>query len=148
MGPVDAVVAHSAGCGVTAGAIGEGWTVDRAVFIAPPVGRGGVSRWSRKAEQLGVPADVARAAEAAYFEVHGPARAAWRSASAYLTLDVDVLAVQSRDDEHNDAEAVGDVFSHHPRARLEWVDGLSHRRTARDPGVIEVISDFVAGSGR
>ena len=40
LGPVDAVVAHSAGCGMTAGAIGKGWTVERAAFIAPPLGEG------------------------------------------------------------------------------------------------------------
>ncbi|HJR24195.1 MAG TPA: alpha/beta fold hydrolase [Acidimicrobiales bacterium] len=142
-GPIDAVVAHSAGCGVTVGAIGEGWSVDRAVFVAPPMSLGDESRWIRKARQLGVPLDVASAAEAEYWRVHGPARAAWRTSTAYRSLTVDALVVQSRDDEHNDVDAVTTVFTDHPHARLELVDGLAHRRTARDPAVIGLIADFV-----
>jgi pimeloyl-ACP methyl ester carboxylesterase len=143
VGPFDAVVGHSAGCGVVAGAMGEGWDVPRAAFIAPAVARSPVSRWSRKAAQLGVPRDVAIAAEAEYFRVHGPARAAWRSETGYLSLDADILVVQSRGDERNDADAVQHVFARHPRARIELCDDLSHRRSARDPTVIDLVVDFV-----
>jgi pimeloyl-ACP methyl ester carboxylesterase len=145
LGPIDAVVAHSAGCGVAVGAMGEGWTVDRAVLIAPAVGRQRVSRWQRKAEQLGIPPEVATAAEAVYYERHGPARAAWRTETAYLSIDADVLVIQSRDDERNDTQAVDEVFSRNPRAQVAWFEGLAHRRTARDPAVIAVIADFVTG---
>lgn len=148
LGPFDAVVGHSFGCGVSIGAIGEGWSVDRAVFIAPAVSTSDRSRWLRKAEQLGVPTDVAAAAEAQYLRVHGPARAAWRPAPAYLALEVDTLVVQSRDDEHNDVAAVVEVFTDHPHARLALVDGLAHRRTARDPAVVELIADFVDPGGQ
>jgi pimeloyl-ACP methyl ester carboxylesterase len=143
LGPLDAVVGHSAGCGVAGGAMSEGWRVDRAAFIAPAVGREGASRWARKAEQLGVPADVAEAAEAKYYEAHGPARAAWRTHTFYGSLTTDTLVVQSRDDEHNDIGAVEDVFSEHAHARTVFVDGLSHRWTARDPGVVALIADFM-----
>jgi pimeloyl-ACP methyl ester carboxylesterase len=142
-GPLDAVVAHSAGCGVTIGAIGEGWDVARAAFIAPAVSTSGRSRWARKAEQLGVPDDVAAEAEARYHRAHGPARAAWRSGPAYESLDIDSLVVQSRDDEHNDVGAVERVFTDHPRARLVLVDGLAHRRTARDQVVVDLLADFL-----
>jgi len=138
---IDAVVAHSAGCGMTTAAIGEGWHVDRAVFIAPPLGVG--DRWFRKASTLGVPEDIALAARALYFDAIGPERAGWEPRTAYTALDLDLLIVHSRDDERFASRDTEDVMSSHPRANLVLVDGLSHRRTARDPGVINVVADFV-----
>jgi pimeloyl-ACP methyl ester carboxylesterase len=142
LGPVNAVVAHSGGCGMTAGAIGEGWTVDRAALIAPPLAEG--NRWLRYAAKLGVTEDVALAAKAMYYDAHGAARADWHPRTAYPALDVDLLVVQSRDDEHMPASDAEDVIPRNPRAKLVLVDGLSHRRTARDPGVIKLVADFVA----
>jgi hypothetical protein len=78
-----------------------------------------------------------------YHRAHGPARAAWRSGPAYESLDIDSLVVQSRDDEHNDVGAVERVFTDHPRARLVLVDGLAHRRTARDQVVVDLLADFL-----
>jgi pimeloyl-ACP methyl ester carboxylesterase len=142
LGPIDAVVAHSAGCGMTAGAIGEGWKVARAAFIAPPVTEG--DRWLRYAKKLGTTEEVALAAKAVYYAAHGPERAAWRALAAYPTIDVDLLVVQSRDDERNSVSDAQEVIPRNPRARLVLVDGLTHRRTARDPGVIRLVADFVA----
>jgi pimeloyl-ACP methyl ester carboxylesterase len=142
LGPIDAVVAHSAGCGMTAGAIIEGWTVERAALIAPPLAEG--NRWLRYAGKLGVSEDVALAAKAMYYDAHGAERAAWNPRTAYPALDVDLLVVQSRDDEHTAARDAQEVIPRNPRAKLVLVDGLSHRRTARDPEVIELVADFVA----
>jgi pimeloyl-ACP methyl ester carboxylesterase len=142
LGPIDAVVAHSFACGVTAGALDEGWSVARAAFLAPPVGDG--DRWRRHAERHGVSDDVMNAAKAIYYAEHGPRRAAWRSRDSYAALDLDLLVVQSRDDERNSPENTVAVFSRHQRARLELVEGLTHRRTARDPNVIALVADFIA----
>jgi pimeloyl-ACP methyl ester carboxylesterase len=142
LGPIDAVVAHSAGCGMTVAAIGEGWTVGRAVLIAPPLRDG--DRWQRYADRLGVGEDVALAAKAAYFQRVGNARATWSPRTAYLEMDVDVLVVHSRDDEHNPVHDTAEVIAQNRRARLELVDGLTHRRTARDAAVVHVVADFVA----
>ena len=142
MGPIDTVVAHSAGCGMAAAAIGEGWTVERAAFIAPPLREG--DRWMRYADKLGVTEDVALAAKAAYFAAVGDERAAWRPRPAYLGLEVDFLVVQSRDDERNSVLDTEEVIPRNPRGRLVIVDGLTHRRTARDPGVIDLVADFVS----
>ena len=147
LGPLDAVVAHSFGCGVTMGAIGEGFEVGQAAFISPPISLSEQSRWARKAVELGVPSDVGAEAEARYLRQHGPARAAWRPAPAYRTLALDTLVVQSRDDERNDLGAIEAVFTDHPHARLVLVDELSHRRTARDPAVVELVADFLTGAG-
>lgn len=142
LGPIDAVVAHSAGCGMTAGAIGEGWNVERATFIAPPLAEG--DRWLRYAQKLGATKEVALAAKAFYYAAHGPEREAWRPLTAYPDLDVDLLVVQSRADERNPVENAQEVIPRNPRARLVLVDGLTHRRTARDPAVVNLVADFVA----
>ena len=98
MGPIDAVVAHSVGCGMAVAAILEGWTVERAALIAPPLVEG--DRWRRYADRLGVSDDVALAAKGAYFDRVGPDRAAWNPRTAYPAVDIDLLFVHSRDDEH------------------------------------------------
>jgi pimeloyl-ACP methyl ester carboxylesterase len=143
LGPIDAVVAHSAGCGMTVAAIGEGWTtVERAALIAPPLREG--DRWRRYADRLGVGEDVALAAKAAYFQRVGEARATWSPRTAYLEIDVDFLVVHSRDDERNPVSDTAEVIPQNQRARLELVDGLTHRRTARDPAVVNVVAEFVS----
>ena len=142
LGPIDAVVAHSAGCGMVAAAIGEGCRVDRGAFIAPPLAEG--NRWLRYAEKLGVSEDVALAAKAMYYDAHGPERATWNARTAYSTLDVDLLIVQSRDDERNAFENAEVVIPTNPRATLVLVDGPTHRRTARDPDVVRLVADFVS----
>jgi pimeloyl-ACP methyl ester carboxylesterase len=141
LGPIDAVVAHSAGCGMSVAAIGEGWSVQRAALIAPPLREG--DRWRRYADRLRVSEEVALAAKAAYFERVGEARANWSPRTAYLALDIDLLVVHSRDDENNPVRDTVEVIQQNPRARLELVDGLTHRRTARDHAVIELVADFV-----
>lgn len=142
MGPIDSVVAHSAGCGMTVAAILEGWAVERGVLLAPPLRDG--DRWQRYAVRLGVSEEIALAAKAAYFQRVGEARASWSPRTAYLATDVDLLVVQSRDDENNPVSDTEEVIGQHPRARLELVDGLTHRRTARDPTVINLVADFVS----
>jgi alpha-beta hydrolase superfamily lysophospholipase len=144
LGPIDAVVAHSVGCGVAAGAMTEGWRVERAVFIAPPLAEG--NRWLRCARRMGVSEDVALAAKEAYEQVHGPARAAWKPRTAYLTLDVDLLAIQSRDDERHNPADTQEIIGKHPRAKLVLVDGLTHRRTARDAAVVGIVADFLTAA--
>ena len=111
------------------------------MFIAPPLAEG--DRWLRYAEKLGATAEVALAAKAVYYAAHGPERAAWRTRTAYPAIDVDLLVVQSRDDERNSVSDTQEVIPRNPRARLVLVDGLTHRRTARDPGVIRLVADFV-----
>jgi pimeloyl-ACP methyl ester carboxylesterase len=143
LGPIDAVVAHSAGCGITAGAIGEGWSVERAAFVAPPLAEG--DRWLRSAERFGATEEVVAAAKAIYYAAHGPARAAWHPRTAYPALDVDLLVIQSRDDERNSVTDAQEIIPLNPRADLIVVDGLTHRRTARDAGVVGLIADFVTG---
>lgn len=150
LGPIDAVVAHSVGCGMAVGAIDEGWTVPRAVFVAPPLRQpseraGFGDRWIRYGERVGASPEVVEAARSRYNTAHGPARAAWQAHAAWLALRLEeLLVVHSRDDERepvSESEAIVPLIS---GARLELVDGLTHRRTARDSAIVARIADFVA----
>jgi hypothetical protein len=126
---------------MTAGAMREGWSVDRAAFIAPPLADG--DRWMRYAEKLGVTEDVALAAKAAYYAIHGTARADWQVRMVYPALDVDMLVVQSHDDERNsvdDAEAT--IRSIPVPASSSSTDSHTGARR-RDPDVVSLVADFV-----
>jgi hypothetical protein len=57
-----------------------------------------------------------------------------------------VLVVHSTDDERFPFVGSEEMAGRHPRAEFVGVEGLSHRRTARDPQVVEVVADFVCRS--
>lgn len=114
---------------------------DRAVLIAPPFRTS--NRWLRYAERLEVPEDIAFAAQQIYEERIGPDRAAFDVRAALRRLDVDLLLIHSADDERASLSDSQDVVALCRRAELLVVEGLSHRRTARDPEVVARIADFV-----
>lgn len=143
-GPIESIVAHSFGCGAASLAITDGVRVARAVFIAPPMRSG--NRWQRYADRLGVPTEVAAAAEQAYLARHPPSHATWRARDALPRLDLELLVVHSVDDERNPYSDSAEVVPLHPRGDLLTVRGLTHRRTARDPEVVRGIADFVCAT--
>ena len=142
LGPIRAVVAHSAGCGMVVAAVLEGWEIDSAVFVGPPLLEG--DRWARYGERLGVGAAVVEAARARYNEAVGAHRAGWHPRTAYPLVQANVLVVHSSDDEHMPCSGSEEVVPLMPNARLHVVEGLSHRRTARDAAVVSMIADAVA----
>ena len=147
IGPIDAVVAHSFAAGGVILATSEGGlAVDRMVLIAPPLRAG--NRWLRYAERLGVSEDVAFAAQAIYEERIGPARALFDFRAELTDLDVDLLVIHSVDDERFPLAASQEVVPKCRRGELVVVDGLSHRKAARDPDVVARIAEFVNGARR
>lgn len=142
LGPVDAIVAHSAGCGPPMMATTEGLVVDRAVLVAPPLRSG--NRWQRVAERMGVSPEVAAEAQARYEARIGPDRAAFHLGDLLPTVDIDVLLVHSTDDERMPVAATQAIAATCPRAELLVISGANHRRTARDPEVVARIADFLA----
>jgi pimeloyl-ACP methyl ester carboxylesterase len=147
LGPVDAVVAHSVGCGGVLGAMTEGFEVDRAVFVAPtPLGikaTGTNDRWHRYADRLGTPEDVVLAARAHYEESIGPTRAAFDGQGALASIGAELLVVHSTDDERMAYEGACSVVEAASSATLVTVHGLTHRSTARDPEVVRQIAAFL-----
>jgi alpha-beta hydrolase superfamily lysophospholipase len=145
MGPIDAVVAHSFAAGGVLLAMSEGGlAVDRMVLLAPPLRAG--NRWLRYAERLGVSEEVAFAAQAIYEERIGPARASFDFRAELTDLDVALLVVHSVDDERFPLGASQEFVPKCRRGELVVVDGLSHRKTARDPDVVARVADFVTGA--
>jgi pimeloyl-ACP methyl ester carboxylesterase len=143
MGPIDAVVAHSFAAGGVILAMSEGGlAVDRMVLVAPPLRTG--NRWLRYADRLGVSDDVAFAAQAIYEERIGPARASFDFRAELIDLDVDLLVVHSADDERFPLQDSQEVVPKCRGGELVVVEGLSHRRSARDPEVVARIAAFVS----
>jgi pimeloyl-ACP methyl ester carboxylesterase len=142
LGPVDAIVAHSAGSGPAVMAIAEGLAVQRVALVAPALQTG--NRWTRMAKRMGVDPDVAARAQADYEARLSPARAGFRLADALPTLEVDLLLIHSADDQLIPAEATEQAATS-AGSGLFVVSGTTHRRTARHPAVIARIADFLQG---
>jgi pimeloyl-ACP methyl ester carboxylesterase len=143
LGPIDAVVGHSAGASIAGLALREGLAADRLALVAPPLGGG--NRWLRIAERLGYSQDVAAAAQATYEEGISRTRVEFDLRTELPSLDVDLLVVHSLDDERMPFSDSRDVVTRCRRAELLAVSGVNHRRTARDPDVVARITDFVSG---
>lgn len=91
-----------------------------------------------------VPDAVTRAAEATYDERLGPARTACTMRSAIPALDARLLLVHSVDDERMPVADSEDVASKSANVELLTVEGMTRRRTARDPEAVARIADFLA----
>jgi hypothetical protein len=73
-----------------------------------------------------------------------PARASFDFRAELADLDADLLVTNSADDERAALSDSQEVVPNCRRGELVIVDGLSHRRTARDPGVVARVLDFVS----
>jgi pimeloyl-ACP methyl ester carboxylesterase len=151
LGPIDAVVGHSVGCMAVVGAVAEGLQVDRAAFVAPPLGGGSSDgdrqigdRWQRYGERLGAPDDVVRAAREAYDATHRSSRQAFDALAVLDSMDTDLLVIHSTDDERMPYAGSATNVPRWPLAELVTVGGLNHRRTARDPEVVRLIAQFLS----
>lgn len=141
LGPVGAIVAHSAGCGPAVMAVREGVTASRIALIAPALRYG--NRWRRVAERTGVSADVASRAQAMYEARLPPARAGFRLRDELPSLAADVLLVHSIDDERMSWTEMENVSRRCPRVELFLTSGVSHRRTARAPDIAAAVVEFI-----
>lgn len=143
LGPVDAILTHSMAVGGAVLAMAEGMHVDRAVFVAPPLRAGRHERWWRYAQRRGTDDAVVRAAIARYEERIGAARAGFDFYETLGDLDLEVLVVHSRDDERNPYEGSASLVPGLRHGELFSVDGLTHRKTARDPSVVDRAARFL-----
>ncbi|NWG54941.1 MAG: alpha/beta fold hydrolase [Hydrogenophilaceae bacterium] len=141
LGPVDAVVAHSFGGPSSALAMTQGLAVERAVFIAAPVGMR--RRWGRLAAEWGVSDEIVERARRLY-EAREPAAAAFDVREAAKTMTARALFVHAIDDEQVPYAGAEEAAAAWPGAELLLVDGLGHRLIAQDPEIIARIADFVA----
>jgi pimeloyl-ACP methyl ester carboxylesterase len=134
----------------------EGLAVDRLVLIAPPLAYrtpaaaaedaadGAHQRWRRIATDLGYGPAVGDRALETYLAAIPPGRARFDLADGLAALEVDVLLLASVADERFDIAAARELVRHLQRGTLVELAGLDHRASARDPGAVRVIADFVA----
>lgn len=140
LGPIDAVVGHSYGCGVLIHALGHGLKAQRAVLIATPVPR---TQPRRPLEiEHADPAVIARAEEIR----QGRARQqSEKIEGAIRQMTTPMLAVHSLDDEQCPFANSERLVALWPGADLLAVDGLGHRFLAQDRDVLDRIVNFVEG---
>ncbi len=142
VGGVRAVVAHSMGAPSTVLALGQGLTLEAAVFVGPSVGPRGFLRLFGLALGLSetTRAAIARRLEARFggrFEEYDV-----RNETSGMTLPL--LIVHDRRDGEVAWEQ-GEAIAHAwPGAELVTTDGLGHRRILRDPAVVMRAAAFLA----
>jgi pimeloyl-ACP methyl ester carboxylesterase len=145
-GRVHAVVAHSLGATAAALAVREGLRPRRLVLLAP---MGDPSRvFADFAARLGLGPRVRSRLERRVLRTVGLPWAAFDPAAAARAVAVlPVLVVHDRRDREVPFDEGRRVAGAWPDARLIATDGLGHRRLLRDPGVVDAVARFVAGSG-
>ncbi|MGE0830443.1 MAG: alpha/beta fold hydrolase [Hyphomonadaceae bacterium] len=139
MGPIEAVVTHSFGGPAAALAMTQGLSVERAVFIAPPLMDG--SRWGQAEHLADAPAELKARARDLYEARDASAK--FDVLAAARGLSARALIAHSADDEEvplSEALAIADAW---PGAETLIVDGLGHRLIAQEPDVIGRVIDFL-----
>jgi len=140
VGPVHAVIGHSAGALAAMLAQVSGLDADRLVLLAPP---GGPHDWvDELATQLKLGHDVKQRIidriedfMARWPSIRGPELA--------RSVDAPLLVCHDRDDPHVDWEIARAITGAAPNATLVTTHGLGHHRILRDRGVVDRVVDFV-----
>lgn len=94
---------------------------------------------------MNVDPEVVEAARSRYNAAHGPARAAWQPRRAYAAIDLELLVIHSRADEHSPVSDSEEIVPLIRGAKLELFDDLTHRKTVRADAVVARTADFVTG---
>lgn len=139
----EAIIAHSFGCAATTLALRDGLPLARAVFIAPPLEPSDYIQ--RFAGIVGINAAVARQVSLRIERRFLRKWSDYSLARTAPTMTTPLLVVHDRSDQEtfwHEGKALADTWS---GATLLTTTGLGHRRILRDPGVIEAVTQFVAG---
>lgn len=148
-GPFDAVVGHSFGGFVSAmSAAGpEDWmrrrTPGKLVLIGSPVAAEHV--FSQFSGHMGFTRKVTRAMDEEVQRIAGQP-IAFFSAGRMLVAkpDLPVLVLHAEDDKEVPARAASLYAEAGPHVRVEWLNGLGHRRIVNSPETIDAITRFLA----
>jgi alpha-beta hydrolase superfamily lysophospholipase len=144
----DSVIGHSFGgfCAAMAAAGPEDWvqrrTPDRLVLIAAPVAAKHI--FDGYACEMGFTGRVHRALEDRVRVIAGKP-VDFFAADAMLATrpDLPVLVLHAEDDKEVSAGAARRYAAAGPQVRLEWMNGLGHRRIVNSPSVLEKIVGFL-----
>jgi pimeloyl-ACP methyl ester carboxylesterase len=144
LGPVEAVVAHSMGGAATTLAAARGFSLRRAVFVAPAADPAGYSE--RFASLLGLPPAVLSRMKQGLERRFGMTWKDFDVLAAASRLQASLLVFHDRDDRDvalADGEAIAAAW---PGARLVTTTGLGHRRIVHDPEVVSEAVAFLTGA--
>lgn len=140
-----AVIAHSFGCAAVAIAVHDGLPAARLVLIAPSTDL--VSNIAVLARTLGF-GDRIRTGVLNRLE-----QLADRPMSDFDTTALGrrsemppTLVVHDRDDKEVAYDEGAELASQWPEAELATTEGLGHQRILRDPGIVEMVVDYIATS--
>jgi pimeloyl-ACP methyl ester carboxylesterase len=141
--PVRAVVAHSLGAVVAAGAIAAGLAPEAVVFVAPPADVFGPA--ARFAAELGLSPRVLDMMRRRIEARVGVPWSAFDLVRLAPSLRAPLLVFHDRGDGEIAWQCGAQVAYAWPQGRLETTDGLGHRRIVRDPKVVTEAAAFIAG---
>ncbi|MCM2308889.1 MAG: alpha/beta fold hydrolase [Sulfuritalea sp.] len=142
LGSVHAIIGHSVGGAVAAGALARRPALGCAVLIAPPASLAASSR--RIAERLAWPEPLRAAMQRRIeyrFGVNWSEFEAERASGEQA-----LLVIHDREDREVPLSEGRRHAINWPRARLLATRGLGHRRLLEDPAVIKAAAEFIAGA--
>lgn len=151
LGPFDAVIGHSFGGAVAvnsiAGSVSGTPPLDagRLVLIAAPSSMPAIFRHYGQALNLGKRSydRFAAGVEA----IAGRPLAYYVGADRLAELVVPTLVLHASDDREVSADEARRYAGAGGHVRLQWADGLGHRRILSDPGVVTAVVGFLTGAG-
>lgn len=141
LGPVRAVIAHSAGAAATTVAMRLSLPVGRLVFLAPPSDLGTFSH--QFAGTLGMPERVRERMQDRIETHFGVRWAELTAATIAPTMDRPLLVFHDRDDREVPWESGRGIAELWPGARLVTTQGLGHQRILREPSVVSEAVELV-----
>jgi pimeloyl-ACP methyl ester carboxylesterase len=136
-----AIIAHSLGCAAATLAMREGLSVNRVVYLAPPLNP--VDYTARFGDILGLDDATIRGLQKRIEERFARKWSDYSLAESARTMTTPLLIVHDREDRDtywSEGAALAEAW---PGARLITTEGLGHRRILRDEKVIEEITRFV-----
>lgn len=150
LGPIDSVVGHSFGCGVTIYALAHGLDVSRAVLIASPVPRTKPydrfsDKWTQERIDEGEDPEVAARAAEILRERMASGDLGYAVEADIPKMTASALILHSIDDDAcpvGNSQAMADLW---PGSDLVLTDELGHRLIAQDPAIVQRVLDFVEG---
>jgi pimeloyl-ACP methyl ester carboxylesterase len=141
LGPIEAVIGHSYGCGAIIQALSHGLAVRKAVLISSPVPRTRPRKPLDGVEDID-PAVVARAEELRQARAVGQTE---KIEAAIAAMTTPCLIVHSIDDEQTPLSNSQRLAQLWPGAELFLADQLGHRFVAQDGDVLDHIVRWVEG---
>lgn len=141
VGPLTAVVAHSAGCAATQLAISNGMSVEKAVMLASPTNYE-INAY-RHANALGYDDEQTKQFIQALADLD--VRVAIKSIDFVPSFELSALIIHSEDDAIIPISRGEELASFWKDSQFVRVNGLNHRGVLKNASVVSTVVDFIVG---